>query len=102
MLDINGLQFTFFNDKRGSEDPIMHYYEQNPAGRWLEFDDYLENKSEFVRYAVELRYLNPAVDTKKTPLPPPKDLTEAVNVLLHVGLQQHKEPKKELKKLLQA
>ena len=39
---------------------------------------------------------------KKTPLPPLEDLAEAVTVLLHVGLQQHKEPRKELKKILQA
>ena len=64
----------------------MNFYERNPAGRGLDFDDYPENKSDFVRYVVELRCLNPVVDIKKTPLPPLEDLAEAVNVLLHVGL----------------
>ena len=41
-------------------------------------------------------------DTKKTPLPPLEDLVEAVTVLLQTGLQHNKEPRKELKKVLQA
>jgi hypothetical protein len=102
LLDNKGLEFTFFNDKRESEDNILHFYERNPAGRGLDFDDYPENKSDFVRYADELRCLDPVVDTKNTPLPPLEYLAEAVNVLLHVGLQQHKEPRKELEKLIQA
>jgi hypothetical protein len=52
----------------------------------VDFDDYPENKPEFVRYEVELRCLNHVVDTKKTPLPPLEDLVEAVTVLLQVGL----------------
>jgi len=74
LLDIKGLQFIFFNDKRESENHILYFYERNPVGRGLDFDDYPENKSDFVRYALELRCLNPAVDTKKTPLPPLEDL----------------------------
>jgi len=34
----------FFNDKRESEDHILHFYERNPAGRGLDFDDYPENQ----------------------------------------------------------
>ena len=96
MLDNKGLQFTFFKDKRKSEDHIMYFYKRSPAGRGLDFDDYPENQSDSDRYAFELRCLNPVVDTKKTPLPPLEDLAEAVNVLLYVGLQPHKEPRKEL------
>ncbi len=70
--------------KRGPHSALLR---AKPAGRGLDFDDYPENKSDFVRYAVELRCLNPVVDTKKTPLPPVEDLAEAVNVLLRVGLQ---------------
>jgi uncharacterized protein (DUF1330 family) len=102
LLDNKGLHITFFNDKRESEDHILHFYERKPAGRGLDFDEYPETKSDFVRYTVELRCLNPVVDTKKTPLPPLEDLAEAVSVLLHVGLQPHKKPKKELDKLLHA
>jgi hypothetical protein len=69
LLDSKGLQFTFLNYKRKSEDHILHFYERNPEGRGLDFDDYPENKSDFVMYAVELRCLNPVVDIKKNPAP---------------------------------
>ena len=32
LLDCKGLQFTFFIDKRESENYILHFYERNPAG----------------------------------------------------------------------
>ncbi len=79
----------------------MYFYERNPAGRGLDFDDYPEDKTDFARYTVELHCLNPVVDIKKTPLLPLEDLAEVVTVLLQVGLQQHKEPRKELEKILQ-
>ncbi len=66
----------------------------------MDFDDFLEDKPDFVRYAEELRCLNPVLDTNKTPLPPLEDLAEAVTVILQVGLQHTKEPRKELKKIL--
>jgi hypothetical protein len=72
------------------------------VGRGLDFDDFPEDKPDFVRYAVELRFLNPVVDTKKTPLPPLEDLAEAVIILLQAGLQHNKEPRKELENILQA
>ena len=65
LLDNKGLRITFFNDKRDREDHILHFYERNPAGRGLDFDDYPETKSDFVRYVVELRCLNPVFDTKR-------------------------------------
>jgi len=101
-LGLQGIQFTFFNNKREGEDHIQHFYERNPVGRGLDVDDYPEDKSDFVNYAVELRCLNPVVDTKKTPFRPLEDLAEAVTVLQHFGLQQHTKPRKELEKILQA
>ena len=68
LLDRKGLQFTFLNDKRVGEEHTLLLYERNPAGRGLDFDDFPEDKPDFNRYAVELRCLNPVVDTKKTPL----------------------------------
>ena len=80
----------------------MHFYERNPAGGGLDFDDYPKDKPDFVKYAVELRCLNPVVDTKKTSLPPLEDLAEAITVLLQVGLHHNKEPRKELENILHA
>jgi hypothetical protein len=45
---------------------------------------------------VELRYLNPLVDTKKTPLQLLEDLAEAVTILFQAGVQHDKEPRKHL------
>ena len=58
MMDRKGLQFTFLNDKRVREDHTLLFYERNPAGRGLEFDDFPEDDHEFVRYSLELCGLN--------------------------------------------
>ena len=50
LLDRKGLHFTFFNDKRVGEDHTLLFYERNPAGRGLDFDDFPEDKPDFVRY----------------------------------------------------
>ena len=51
---------------------------------------------------MELRCLNPNIDTKKTPLPPLEDLAEAVTALLQAGLHHNMEPWKELEIIEQA
>jgi hypothetical protein len=86
LLDRKGLQFTFFNDKRVGENHTLLFYERNLAGRGLDFDDFPEDKPDFVMHAVELRCLNPVADPKKTPLPPLQDLAEAGTFLLQAGL----------------
>jgi len=93
---------TFYNDKREAEEHTLHFYERNPAGRGLDFDDHPEDKIDFVMYAAELRSLNPMMDTKRSPLPPLEDLSEAVEALIDAGLKLDKEPRKELDKMLQA
>jgi hypothetical protein len=100
-MDNKELHFTLYNDNRVGEDNTLLFYERNPAGRGMHFYDYPEDKSDFVRYAVEFRCLNPVAANKKTPLPPLEDLAEAVTVLLQVGLQHTEERGKELEKILQ-
>ena len=51
---------------------------------------------------MELRCLNPMMDTKKSPLPPMEDLSEAVEALIAARLKPDKKPRKELDKMLQA
>jgi hypothetical protein len=82
LLDEKGLRFTFYNNMRIAKEHTLHLYERNPTRRGLDFNDYPDDKTEFVRYAVELRCLNPIVDTKKSPLPPLEDLSEAVEALM--------------------
>jgi hypothetical protein len=64
MLDEKGLRFTLYNSKRIAEEHTLYFYERNLAGRGLDFNDYPDDKSDFVRYAVELRCLNSIADTK--------------------------------------
>ena len=93
---------TLYNDKREAEEHTLYFYERNPAGRGLDYDDHPDDKTNFVKYAVELRCLNPILDTKKSPLPPLEDLAEAIEVLIAAGLKPDKQPRKELEKLLQS
>ena len=100
LLNNKGLQFTFYNDKREASVHALLLYERNTTGRGLDFDDFPEDKPEFIRYASEFRCLNPVVDTKKTPVPPLEDLAEAVTILPKAGHQHNKDPRKELEKIL--
>jgi len=101
LLKEKSFKFTLYNDKREAEEHTLHFYERNPSSRGLEFDNHPDDKTCFVRYAVELRCLNPIVDTKRRPLPPLEDLAEAIYSLLAVGLQPNKEPRQELEKSVQ-
>jgi hypothetical protein len=76
----------------------VHFYARNPARRGLDIDDHPDDKTDFVKFAAKLRCLDPIVDTKKSPLPPLKDLTEAVEAVMRVGLKPDKEPRREVEK----
>ena len=100
LIEVKGLRFTFYNNKRTAEEHTLHFFERNLAGRGLDFNDFPDDKTDFVRYAVELRCLNPVVDTIKSPLPPLEDMSEAVGALMLSGLKPNKEPRKDLEKPL--
>jgi len=102
LLDEKGLRFTFYNNMRVAEEHTLHFYERNPTRCGLDFNDHPDDKTYFVRYAVELRCLNLIMDTKKSPLPPLGDLAKAVEALMAAGPKPDKEPRKELENLLQA
>ncbi len=101
MLDTKGLFVKSVNDNREYEDHTLHFYERNPAGQRLEFDDSPDDKPDFVRYAVELR-CQKTVAYRETTLPPLEDLAEATTALLIAGLLLDKEPRKDLNKLFLA
>ncbi len=62
---------------------MLHFYERNLVGRGQEFDESPDDKPDFNKYAVELRFQNLVADTKKTPIPSlPEDLAEATTTLL--------------------
>jgi hypothetical protein len=55
LLEEKGRRFTFYNDKREADEHTLHFYERNLARRGLDFDDHPDDKTDFVKYAVELR-----------------------------------------------
>ena len=59
LLDKKGITYQFLDDKGAWEESTLQFYERNPARRGMDFDDEPEDKPNFVRYAVELRCLNP-------------------------------------------
>jgi hypothetical protein len=101
LLDTKDLLVDFIDDNGGTEQHYIQFYERNPAGRGLDFDNAPEDKPDFVRYAVELRCLNPITDTRKTPLPPLEDLAAATKTLLAAGLEPEKAPRKDFLNILQ-
>jgi len=102
LLEENGLRFTFYNDKREAQKHTLHFYKRNPARRGLDFDDHPDDKTDFAKYAVELRCLNPIVDTKKSPMLPLEHLAGSAEAQMAVGLRPDKKPRRDLEKLLQA
>ena len=77
LLDTKDLLVDFIDDNGGTEQHYIQFYERNPAGRGVDFDNAPKDKPDFVRYAVELRCQNPITYTRKTPLPPLEDLAAA-------------------------
>ena len=90
MLEDTGLRFTLINDKIEAKEHTLHFYERNPTRLDMYFDNYPGDKADFVWYAVDLHCLNPFIDIKKSPLSPLKELAEAVDTLLAVGLPPNK------------
>ena len=99
LLDTKDLLVNFIDDNGETDQHYIQFYERNPTGKGLDFDDATYDKSDFVRYAVEIRCQNPITDTKKTPLSPLEELTEATEILLVEGLKRDKPPRKDLIKI---
>ncbi len=51
LLDTKDLLVNFSDDNGGTEQRIFRFYERNPAGKGLDFDDAPDDKFDFVRYA---------------------------------------------------
>jgi len=87
LLGTKGIRLQFLDDKGAWDERLIHFYERNPSGRGLDFDDAPEDKPNFTRYAVEFRCLNPMINSKRSPLPPLWELSEAVSTNLAACLR---------------
>jgi hypothetical protein len=79
-LDEKPLKCSFIIDTGTWEAHYLTFYERYLVGRGLDFTENPDHKEDFLRYAVELHFLNPVVDTRKTPLPPLEDMAEEATV----------------------
>ncbi len=58
----------------------IYFYEKNPARRGLDFDEYPEQKTGFLRYAIQLNCINPIRGVIESPLPPLKEIARGISI----------------------
>ncbi len=81
-LQDNGKKFALLNnDGKYQHAPII-FYERNLAGRGLDFNDFPEQKFDFLRYAVQINYINLIRDFTKSPLPPLEEIARGASIQL--------------------
>ena len=76
------LTLPLVNDEGTLRDAHILFYDRNPAGRGLDFDDNPADREPFMRYSVNFRCLNPPKDLASRTLPPLEDVSEALQYLL--------------------
>jgi hypothetical protein len=96
-LEGKPLKCSFIINEGNWKEHFITFYERNPAGRGLDFtENPPDHKEDFLRYAVELHFLDPVTNIRKSPLPPLEDLAEGVTAHLATGLKPGSEPRKDL------
>jgi hypothetical protein len=70
ILHDRGIKLSLVNNDGEYQDSTIYFYDRNPAGRGLEFDEFPAQKADFLRYAVQFNCINPIRDMTKCPLPP--------------------------------
>ncbi len=68
ILHHRGIRIALINNDGYFQESDIHFYVRNPAGRGLEFGVFPSQKSDFLRYAVQLNCVNPIRDITKCPL----------------------------------
>ncbi len=86
-----GINITVLNNGGEYQDAPIFFYARNLYGRGLDFNDFPEQKAEFLRYAIHLNCINPIRDITKGPLPLLKEIARGVSIHLRdVGKKAHK------------
>jgi hypothetical protein len=71
---------AFLNEEGNYDQTVIHFYDRNPIGRELDFDESLGRKEDFLRYAVQLTCNNPIENIIHTPLPPLENLARGAAI----------------------
>jgi hypothetical protein len=66
----------------GSGRATAYFFERNPPGRGLDFDEFPEHKAEFLRYAVQFHCVNPVKGITKCPLPLLEEIARGTSIQL--------------------
>ena len=80
LLSGHSIAIRFFTDEGLHNEDFVSFYDLNPAGKGLDFTDNPEDEEPFLRYAVQLKCINPIKDISRTPLPPLEDIAEGVEI----------------------
>jgi hypothetical protein len=93
-----GLNIFLLNNDEFLDTTHAYFFERNPAVRELEFDEFLEHKAAFLRYAVQLNSINPIRDITKNPLPPLEEIVKGVSIRLRDVVVKGTQSKKYLER----
>ena len=69
ILQDKGIKISLINNEGKFQEAPIYFYERNPAGQGLDFDENPDQKSDFLKYAIQLNCINLIRDIIKSPLP---------------------------------
>jgi hypothetical protein len=82
ILQDRGINISLLNNEGEHQHAPIYFYERNPTGRGLDFNDFPEKKADFLRYAVQLNCINPIRDITKSPLPSLEEIARGISIHL--------------------
>jgi hypothetical protein len=86
ILQNKGINITLINNDGEYHEAPIYSFKKNPAGRGLDFDENPDQKSDFLRYAIQLNCINPIRDIIKSPLPPLEEIAGGASIqFMEVG-----------------
>ena len=78
ILEDLGINIVLLNIDGEFQDAPIFFYERNPAGRGLDFNDFSEHHANFLRHAIQLNCINPIRDITKCPISPLEEIPRGV------------------------
>jgi len=82
ILEDRGINIALLNNNGEYKDVPIFFYEWNPSGRGLDFNDFPKQKAEFLMYAIQLNFINPIRDITKCLLSPLEEIAKDVSIQL--------------------
>ncbi len=80
ILQDRGIIISLLNNEGEHQHAPIYFYERNPIGRRLDFNDFPEQNADFLRYAVQLKCINPIRDITKSQLPPLEEIASGISI----------------------